>query len=107
MRYVILGTFFKEQELMQLQYQESKEIVSGCVHFFHCLTIFLLFYRLVHRLIYVFLFIFYRKKLTDPSLFPLQIQIEEVEWRVALSYQVPADKFSLMIDDLPFDDMPF
>ena len=54
-----------------------------------------------------FLFVFCRKKLTDPSMFPLKIQIPEVEWKVAMSYYVPADKFSLTINNLPFDSMPF
>ena len=30
-----------------------------------------------------------------------------MEWKVALSYYVPSDKFSLTINDLPFDGMPF
>ena len=30
-----------------------------------------------------------------------------MEWKVALSYYVPADKFALTINDLPFDGMPF
>ena len=30
-----------------------------------------------------------------------------MEWKVALSYYVPADKFSLTINDILFDGMPF
>ena len=40
-------------------------------------------------------------------MFPLKIQIPEVEWKVAMSYYVPADKFVLTINDIPFDGMPF
>ena len=49
----------------------------------------------------------YRKKLSDPSMFPIKIQISEVEWKVALSYYVPADKFALTVNDIPFHGMPF
>ena len=52
-RYVFLGTFFKKRRLMQLQYQKVKELVRGYLHFFHRLTIFLLLYRLAHRLNYM------------------------------------------------------
>ena len=40
-------------------------------------------------------------------MFPIKIQIGEVEWKVALGYYVPTDKFALTINDIPFDGMPF
>ena len=40
-------------------------------------------------------------------MFPLKIQIDEVKWKVAIFYYVPADKFALTINDIPFHCMPF
>ena len=50
--------------------------------------------------------IFYRKKLSQPGLFPIKLQDDELQWKLCLDYDVLADKFLLYIDGRSFHQMP-
>ena len=50
---------------------------------------------------------FYRKKLTDPGLFPIRLRNDELDWKLFLDYVVEEDKFLLFINDLPYLLLPF
>ena len=52
-------------------------------------------------------YIFCRKKLNNPALFPLILQTDELGWKLSLGYDVDEDKFVLYINDIPFLALPF
>ena len=50
---------------------------------------------------------FNSKKLSQPGLFPLKLQDDELDWKISLNYEASSDKMILYINDEPFLDMPF
>jgi len=48
-----------------------------------------------------------RGKLSKPSLFPMKLQHDLLNWKVSLQYVVDGDKFILLINDKPFLSLPF
>ena len=48
-----------------------------------------------------------RKKLTQPGVFPIRLQDDELQWKVAMYYDVGTEKFILHINEQPFDQMPY
>ena len=51
--------------------------------------------------------VFRGKSLTDPSLFPLLMQDNELGWKYSLVYVVATDKFMLSIDGVNFFAYPY
>ena len=47
------------------------------------------------------------KKLSQPDLFPMKLQDDVLEWKIAVNYDCPTNKFILTINDEPFDGMPY
>ena len=48
-----------------------------------------------------------RGKLSQPGLFPLKVQDDELEWKISLNYDLSSENFILLINDEPFDGMPY
>ena len=44
--------------------------------------------------------------ITDPGVFPLTLHDEELQWNIALDYDVQGDTFTLRINDQAFLEMP-
>ena len=44
--------------------------------------------------------------MSEPGLFPLRLQDDDLQWKIKLYYDVPSDKFLLTINDKPFHQMP-
>ena len=54
----------------------------------------------------LFVYVFYRKELSEQGLFPLVLQDEELQWKIILNYDLPSNKFLLAINGAPFSLMP-
>ena len=51
--------------------------------------------------------IFRGKRLTDPGLFPMKMQDDELAWKLSLNYIVQTEKFVLYINEIAFQDYPY
>ena len=51
--------------------------------------------------------VFRGKHLTDPTLFPLKMQDDELAWKLRLNYIVQTDKFALYINEIAFLAYPY
>ena len=47
------------------------------------------------------------KKLTQPGVFPMKLQDDELSWKLSLYYEVQEDAFVLFINDVPFLWLPY
>lgn len=47
------------------------------------------------------------KKLSQPGMFPINMQDDENQWKFSLDYDVQGDTFILHIDDEPFLGLPY
>ena len=50
---------------------------------------------------------YFHSKLSQLDLFPLKVQDDELEWKISLNYDLFSRKFILLINDEPFDGMPY
>ena len=77
-RHVISVTYFKKRKYLEVRLNKAKEFVRGYEISFHStvhhFNLFLLLYRLLHRLIQFILYDLYSKKLTQNGVFPVKLQ---------------------------------
>ena len=49
----------------------------------------------------------YRKKLSQPGIFPMQLINDQLSWKLSLDYDFPSDKFLLYINGKAFLELPY
>ena len=50
---------------------------------------------------------FLSKKLSQPGVFPIMVQDDELQWKVSLNYDASTNQLVLNINDRPFISMPY